>query len=511
MSAVFDRGEAQSLQALNAGQFTVNPDGLPISVSCWAYFDAAPGATATHTVWWYGEDGNDDKLLRLVANVGQGGGILFRAELKAGNNTIAVTTTVEYDANVWHCISVTLAEIGSPAEYELKLYVDGDAATADTTTAVGADVSDYDVFAMGRSNGSTKGDYATCYLEQIAVWNDLLADEDPIEEIPSDNQTMYDGRIAPADAATELRVASEPTVSYWMLAAHTRSALRIKNGHTAVGRGELINVADQPAGQRRSNQTVASDEPRWSARTPLFRWKFPRRPARTLPPKIPRSRLQPRFVFFQPPEAFSSTFDLVDAPIYSHPNFEVIARVDYGNTASSLIPPASGPFPYHPLGDVAAIAARLADWFAFLGFASGAGSEQSGWYEGTVYVREIGEGGIAGTRLRGWDGSASDPPFFTTGLESGMPILQHPFDHIDQVTSGDEVRELWDVWYSNEGVRLCREWSEHFWKALKDELDERGLAYPARFHWDYERHPDWGSAMHAPATPPPANIGNWGR
>src|SRR5690606_8650372 len=198
--------------------------------------------------------------------------------------------------------------------------------------------------------------------------------------------------------------------------------------------------------------------------------------------KAPRSRLQPRFYFFLDPGPFSSPRwgqpGSPPNPIWTHPNFEKLAQTRSDNAGFGRPTTPTN----QPRSDLAIVAVTCADWLAFQGFEAGTGTEGGGQYEGTLYLRGIALGGII-TReemgedveyLIGWDLPADDPqnPFGIRGEYNGIPLLQHPFDHIDQVTSGTEVRDIWDVWYRNNGLALCREWSEHFWQALKEELDE---------------------------------------
>ncbi|MFG0286102.1 MAG: hypothetical protein ACF8R7_16920 [Phycisphaerales bacterium JB039] len=55
MSLWFVRSNSEAMAASDASALASS--GLPISVTCWVYVDAQPGAGETHTVWWYGKDG----------------------------------------------------------------------------------------------------------------------------------------------------------------------------------------------------------------------------------------------------------------------------------------------------------------------------------------------------------------------------------------------------------------------------------------------------------------------
>jgi hypothetical protein len=516
MSLMLDRSNSEACAASHASALAA-PD-LPISVTCWVYVEAQPGAGETHTVWWFGRDGIDTQFLKLAFQPDVQGSIKFLAAFQASTNS-AVATATGYATGAWHCVSVVVEERTSPSEYRLRLYVDADSPQDDSTTASGALVSDYDIFAIGRTSGSAKTDYASCRVEQVAAWQSHPTKPAVLSE--SDNGTMFNGRIPPRDAKTELDIDREPDLAYWILAGHARNGLRISNeGQVDIQRGELVNERGPtfPPQQIQAN----TNPPRWSARTPIFRWKDTGKlphPIGDLPPKAPRSRLQPRFVFFQEPALGQSStrWPKPDdpSPVWAHPNFENLCQTRAGN-AGALPPPAPPTGTNRPKSDLAVVAVTVADWLAFEGFAAGTGTEGGGQYEGSVFIRGIGLGGIITVGepgeeedfLRGWDLPADHPdnPFGIEGEYNDIPLLKHPFDHIEQTTSDPEVKEIWNVWFMDNGVALCREWSEHFWQALKEELDERGLCYPARLHWDYEDQPDWNTAMRA-GDP----MGNWGQ
>jgi hypothetical protein len=146
MSVQFDRSGSQSIAASHATSLA--PDGPPVSVTCWVYFEQAPGDGETHTVWWYGQGGSTGEFFRLVAIAGTSG-VKLRADLRADDTTVVtLTTTAEYPLDAWHCVSAVLEAIQGN-KYRIKLYVDDDAAIAAENTPQGASFEPLHIVRLG--------------------------------------------------------------------------------------------------------------------------------------------------------------------------------------------------------------------------------------------------------------------------------------------------------------------------------------------------------------------------
>src|SRR5690606_4119310 len=111
----------------------------------------------------------DSQFLKLVFEADGQSNIKFHATFQASNNNAAATAT-GYATGAWHCVSVVIEHRTGPSEYRLRLYVDDDSPQDDSTIASGAAVNSYDIFSIGRTSGSTKTDYASCRVEQVALW-----------------------------------------------------------------------------------------------------------------------------------------------------------------------------------------------------------------------------------------------------------------------------------------------------------------------------------------------------
>ncbi len=222
----------------------------------------------------------------------------------------------------------------------------------------------------------------------------------------------------------------------------------------------------------------------------------------TRAPKRRASRATPKFYFFHKPELFlpvTNKFGVGGHPIWDDPRFVVQARVRIQNiNAESFEPPDFNANAYFPQTYVTNIARRLADWCEYQGFFSGKGSEANGT-EGCIFVQALGEQSDTGNLGLDLGETAWESDI---GNGQGIPLEQHPRDRVIEASPASN-RHAYASMYHKNGTELVKEYCEQLWPAVQKEFTRRGLAMPARFHFDYESSPQGGTMMAA------SNLGTW--
>jgi len=506
MSVRFDQqAGAQSLEAAYPPPNVTGGlrlTGVPVSVTVWIYLDSGdvPGAGERATIWWFGVAGQAGNFLLLEAVPGTTGGFNLEASL-VGQAALGPVLKQDLAAGVWHCVSVVLAA-GGQTTLTLSLYADGDGTPASATgSGAGVDPTLWDTFSLARNRSAGADNRGAFSFEHAAVWAAALG--------PFDTASMFTQRIPPRDGH-RLTVGGPPDFSYWFCTAHVRSGIEVRNrvdGWPLDG-GEFYNQST-PTGQEQFPQLripAGDAAATWSASTPVLRYDD----VQAMQPIAgrvihPPGRLQPHFWFFNDTgvnEFPEGDEELVTPEVarsygfYTDPNMSRFGQADY-RSGNQLWPPVpeNDRAVYVPTIELALSAKRLADWFAFMGLVAGVGTGPGGRYAGCVYVRGVGLGGEGRPdQVRGLSATfefvRTDTGSAVThkGLDSGIPLEQHPRDW-SLLDNKPEVRAPWATWFRQGGVALVRQYMAHFWLALKAELDDRGLCYPLRVHFDYEGWP----------------------
>lgn len=469
--------------------------GSPVSVTLWVYFEAVP--TGTETVWWFGEAGASNGLvLEAVAN---GQSVDLNASL-VGQSTLGPATQAGLATGAWHCVSVVLTALQSG--YTVTAYADDASGVATSGNGTGVDLTLWDTFALARNRSGGAANPGSFFCEQVAIWDDKLE--------PLDTANMYQQRIPPVDGGS-LLVGKAPDFGYWYACGHTRIGLVVTRGRTwpEFG-GELYNEASPdfaPPSERLPQLRVPSDgfEPVWRGLTPgmLYATDVVLTPVDRVPPNEP-SRLQPNFYFTNGPQTFAGQAidptpeQVRELAYFSDPNMSAYSGADAGAANSGINPPyvTQDDTTYLPVRDIAQIARRVADWFEIQNFKAGTGAGPGRNYAGAVWLRAIGDGGLVKdtTQLLGYVG----PPFDRevpdnavlkiSGRGGGIPLQQHPEDWV-LLDTKPRIEAPWACWYRETGTAVVKEYMDSFWLALKQQLDDRGLCYPLRAHFDYELWP----------------------
>ncbi|MFI4915925.1 MAG: hypothetical protein ACIAS6_05380 [Phycisphaerales bacterium JB060] len=465
--------------------------GKPVSVTLWLYLENAPTGGDTWTIWWFGEKDATGNHLVLEAVAGASNTVDLRASL-VGQTTLGPATKAGVSTEAWHCVSVVVEAGQAQGSTMVTLYVDDDTSPpSDSDTIAGISYATWDTFALAANLSSGVDDLGLFLAEQVAIWSTALGQYD--------TPTMYSEKKPPWD------MSPSPDFGYWVAAGHARAGIPVDSDKTwDRDSGDLYNQST-PTGQPRLPQLDLLPEttpPTWRAATPamLYASSATIVPVDRTPPRDP-SRLQPSFAFFNGPQPQQNG----DPPIpgekirelayYHDPNMSAYCASDYTGS-EQITPPYTDDDPpdYFPKGDIAQIARRMADWFEIQNFKAGTGVGPGNNYAGVIYLRGIGEhaendkktqlnGRLAKTRrVRGGE----ERVFGGAGVR--IPLEEHP---LDWVLDDDSpwIEAPWSCWYRQNGVELVGEYMEHFWIALKQELDDRGLCYPLRAHWDYEGWP----------------------
>lgn len=487
-----------SLDAVIPASLGQAPGPLPISATVWVWIPdgQAPASGQPWTVWWLGQG---DTFLALEVEESSGAPRL-RARMKKGTGQILTATAAStLPRDEWHCVSVVATEL--QAGHELHLYVDDLSGVSDSDAAGTVDPSDWGLFTLGstQQTGATRRN-GRFTLEHMAIWNATLADASG--PTPSDNARMFTGRIPPKDAGTEgLGVGQAPNFAYWYVVGHNRNGLRVSGNSADPKQGEFANdapPASTPSGPQERpplRKGFGATLPLWSANTPVMRYAVSQ-PIGVLPRRTihPPSRLQPHFwVFNGPVSGPDGVADFRPLLAYfTDPNMSLMCNCDYDN--ANEVPRPYGPGnpveQYEPVSDLSLIAKRCADAFELQDLSLGKGVGASDRYAGAVTMRAIGEGTRSHAdaikeHVLGWVGDTPDMQY--SGRNVGFPLEQHPADWVfDNGAPNAVYQAYWAAWYRQEGVRLNAIYMERFWKALRDELDDRGLCYPLRAHFDYE-------------------------
>jgi len=497
MSVVFD-GAAPlvSLDAILAFEGQA-PGPLPISATVWIKIPAGqvPASGQHWTAWWLGRN---DTFLALEVEESSGAPRVRGRMKKNSGQELAVSAAAALAAGVWHCVSVVVTQLQSG--HEVRLYVDdlAGASASDSTGAV--DPSAWTQFTLGSTQaaGETRRN-GRFTLEHMAIWNATLADASGPDA--SDNARMYLERIPPKDAeARALGVGIAPNFAYWYVVGHLRNGLRVEGNQSNPILGEYANAAppaSTPSGavdRPPLRQGFGAIVPLWSADTPAMLYASDQ-PIDVLPRRTIHapSRLQPHFwVFNGPNEMVSDADPRRRLAYFDDPNMSLMANCDYDNANEVLPPYGPGLVPdvYVPRTDLAMVAKRCADYYALQDLTAGKGVGPDRRYAGTVSMRAIGEGTRdnaaavrAGGRVLGYVGPTPDGQY--TGVGRGFPLELHPADWVF-VPNTPQVWAYWACWYREKGVELNALYMERWWTALKQELDDRGLCYPLRAHFDYE-------------------------
>lgn len=504
--------DGAALQALFlTATLSVSLPGPPASLTAWVFFDTdeAPSGTDVWTIWWYGNYGAlTDNFITLEAVAGTSANtVKLRARGSDGTNELEAEVdnlstgpiSGQPAGRGWHCVSVVVENVGNSRR--ITLYVDDEPADTSPTGTLNIDTTVWSRFSVGRSGVGSPAGLEKFSIEQVAIWAGTLGAGGG--STPSDNARMYGERIPPVDAGTAgLAINAAPNFSSWYLTPHARGGLEITDDsvYDGVLNGGIFNIAREAQGGTPIlgwDQTMHGT-PRWSARTPVLRYAgvqgitpIPR------PPFVEPSRLQPHFFFVGGPkrEGFEMgqpvgypNDQIRTMSFYRDPNMSQICKVD-ALSSGVLEPPYLDPVEdYLPQKDVAQIAKRLADWFEIQSFTAGRGVGPDKRYAGSVQLRGPGDGGLVGDplKLRGWLGEFTSVPEFTyDGIADSIPLERHPQDSLPP-PSVSVIAEPWSTWYREKGSAYHKPWMDHFWAALKQELDARGLCYPLRIHLDYE-------------------------
>jgi hypothetical protein len=500
MSVRFDHANGpQSLEAiypLPPASGGIRLVGSTVSVTLWIYLDEAdvPDGTAA-TIWWFGEGGQNDNNLVLEAVQGSTQGFNLRATL-TGQTTLGPVEKEDLAPGAWHCVSVVLQ---GQSGYALRLYVDDDNAPDTTSGAVnGVSLPDWDTFTLARNPSTGAGQPGSFYFEHAAIWNAALG--------AYDTASMFTQRIPPSDGE-RLTINEPPDFSYWFCTAHSRSGIVVRNradgwplnGGEFFNQSTLTGQAEYPQLRIPDGYAPAS----WDSLTPVMRYDDVQAMTPIADRVInPPSRLQPHFWFFNEPDVAGdvSAGQIQALAFYHDPNMSKFGQADYRGS-NQLAPPVEGtPAPYYPERDLAQSAKRMADWFELMGFTAGKGTGAGDRYAGCLYVRGVGLGGPPRgpggdplDQVRGLSATKTFERTFTgapvdfVGRDDEIPLEMHPLDWV--LTEDGNIREPWASWYRTEGSALVRGYMAGFWEALKWELDDRGLCYPLRIHFDYEGWP----------------------
>lgn len=512
MSVKFDQsGDVQALEAVYP--VATAPGGIrltsvPVSITLWLYLENAPGTGETHTIWWFGEADDGANYIVLEATENQQGGFDLAARA-VGQGTIGPISETGLALETWHCVSVVLSAQGQ-SNFTLTLYVDNDQSAASTSGSnTGFSLSDWDTFSLARNRSGGAENTGEFSFEHAAIWSEELG--------PLDNANMFVLRVPPADGGTGLTVGKAPDFSYWYCTAHSRSGIRVRTRDDVIPPG--IDTWPRDGGEFFNETTPIQDPPlppeeyypflripndnaaaMWSANTPVMRYAVSQKMAPIVDRKIlPPSRLQPHFFFFSQPRIDDSTSDedVRSLAFYSDPNMSKFGQADYRG-ANQLWPPVpiTDRQDYFPEREIALSAKRLADWYELMGFTSGVGTGTDNQYAGCLYVRGVGLGGVPRNRAQQVRGLEDGTTFVRTftgmvetykGTDNEIPLEMHPDDWV--LGNDSLVRAPWASWFRESGSKLVREYMDHFWEALKWELDDRGLCYPLRIHFDYEGWP----------------------
>ncbi|MFG0286387.1 MAG: LamG-like jellyroll fold domain-containing protein [Phycisphaerales bacterium JB039] len=490
MSVVLGETPDQSTRdsALKADHTTELASSFPFCVTLWLYLDALPTQSDTYTIFWYGEQGETDNLLRCSATLSATSGFDITATL-TGSSSSVTASEVQLSTETWYMITVVLEQTAG-ATWKITLYVDDNEADSASGDIGATAPGDYDRFLLGATDGGS--DYGRFRAEHVAIWDAELS--------ASNIETLADGPWTPLDG--EELIDQEPGTAYWMLVGHWSAGIDAANGQGIGTRdqGLLFNQANASGSTSKPPlQMLDSDDPVvWSAATPVMRYLASQdlAPGPYIHPLVPPvSRLQPHFYIFNPVEQ-TFKYGAGEIPPYTMGNFTRPLQSD-GQGANNLAPPVSSLTTYIPATDIALIAKRIADWFEFSGWGAGRGSVGDGQYEGYAFLRAVGLGDLAGPNelLRGFRGTLTTPdeksPF--TGMGSAVPLEMHPLDRVTSVTPNNSARP-WHTWFRAHGSRLVKEYMDGFWTALKRELDERDLCYPRVLWWDQE---DWARPNYA--------------
>ncbi len=501
MSVRFDQGSDQALEALYPPNAGGGPrlSGNKVTVTLWLYVQAAsvPGTGQTGTIWWFGEADAGDNELRLVATEGTTTGFNLKASL-VGQSTLGPVEKEDLAADEWHCVSVVVDEGQGQSDRVLTLFVDDTNAATASGPISGVSLSGWDTFSLARDRSGGATNLGAFLFEHAAIWNDTLGN--------LDNANMYQNRIPPDDGS-RLTIGAKPDFSYWYCTAHSRSGIEVRNRDDGwqVNGGEFYNQST-PTGQDAYPELriPQSYEPaEWNARTPVMRYDD----VQGMTPIADRvifapSRLQPHFWFFSEPDVGGETTDeqVTALAIYHDSNLSKFGQADCrsGNQLEPPLPP-DDVAEYFPIRDLAQSAKRMADWFELMGFTAGKGTGADNRYAGCVYLRGVGLGGqikrdkVEVPEVRGlsindtFDRTSTGQTVTFKGTDDEIPLEMHPLDWV--LTNDGDVRAPWASWYRQEGSKLVKAYMNHFWEALKWELDDRGLCYPLRIHFDYEGWP----------------------
>lgn len=487
MSVKFDQAASNKDQALEAEYGTTQRlSDRPVSVSLWVRLSAAPPMNTAWTVWWFGEKdaGTNDLVLEAIEPASSG--VRLRATLRGGTSLAA--TSGDLDLDDWHCVSV-IVDGQSPSTTRLRLFIDGDTTAVEDSGAVaGLDYGDWDVFALAINRSGGPDNPGSFLAEQIAIWTTALG--------TTDTATMYDDKKPPWD------MDPEPQFSYWVAAGHVRAGIEVeRNAVWKLNVGDLYNqssVLGQPA-LPALQVPAGGSQPTWRAATPamLYANSVTITPVDRPPPKEP-SRLQPHFVFNVEPQVQTDvpepSEDVRKLAYYHDPNMSKYCLADYSSSAQ-FKPPYVGDVvpPYPPFNDMAQVARKMADWVEIQNFKKGTGVGPGGNYAGVIFLRGLGQGAMDKSdeifgRLDSVFRIVGGQPRTIMGLGSRIPLEEHPLDWVLDVDT-PWIEAPWQCWYRAEGSALVEEYMDDFWIALKQELDERGLCYPLRAHWDYEGWP----------------------
>lgn len=486
MSVKFENGAVLQADYVGSGAMIEN---LPVSVQLWLYVPEGvlPTVGAFWPIWTLGER-DAQNYVALEAALDQGDPTRFTLTAAFDGGTRVTASVDDLQTGAWHLATVVLVNVGETGNAELRLYVDDNAVVKQTGAKGSLTPMDWDLFLLGQTlEQSGTVENPTFHAEQPAIWDAALADGTPNT---SDAGKMYAEKIPPAQAGDRLNSGTEaPDFGYWYITAHSRSGLRVNNAQVGTGgTGDLFNEAD-PDGNYPPLQIVlqGSPDPRWSARTPILRYTsdqaitpIPR------PPFREPSRLQPAFFMFNDNLLVGDQAAVRDLAQYHDPNITRFAQADYLDGDILRPPYLTGDADRFPRKELSLVAKTCADWFELQGFTAGNGVGPGKNYAGCLYVRGVGHGGLARNgRLLGYDG---DDFRGIPGAADTIPLEMNVGDWVYEAANHYSLQP-WQTWYRATGAELVGEYMDHFWLALKQELDDRGLCYPLRLHMDYERWP----------------------